>query len=93
MLYLCQVKVNRAPSPYCIASPTLQTKLILSSHHVFHPHDRVDCETTTYDCCPIDPPICLLTCSLAHRAVSIVRGENSRFWRVSLIICISQSAR
>lgn len=37
------------------------------------------------------PPIWCLTCSRAHRAVSMVRGANSRLLRVSLIMAVTQS--
>lgn len=39
------------------------------------------------------PPSCFLTCSRAQRAVSMVRGANSRFDRVSLIIAVTHSWR
>lgn len=48
-------------------------------------HSQVCCMTLA------EPPSWRLTCSRAQRAVSTVRGVNSRFERVSLMRVVSQS--
>jgi hypothetical protein len=55
---------------------------------------QVDCATEVNAIgAPWAPPICRLTSSRAHRAVSTVREVNSRLDLVSLIISMSQSER
>lgn len=42
-------------------------------------------QVATFYCMSVPAESCFLTCSRAHLAVSVVRGENSRFVRTSLM--------